>query len=752
MTQVSISESLLGAGRQSGSISFDRSEQAAENEPSEYAVTLTKASILNNVKIHNYSHLSVNEGILQIMNLYIRNRQSKAGLERAIQTICNLLPEDHNVPTSSHLILTYIESLAPPVPATIHYYCKDCLFYHGTDIVGHCEICRVETEFGRFFIYDIDALIKFFFEQRNLASIMDLEERNAGNSTALRNLKDGSVYKALNSSRSKYDVNIILNSDGVRIRKGSTKELWLAMFTIVEVPLHLQKSFLTVVGVWYDEKKPNMKTFLKPFAERMETLDQGYESGVEWTHPITKEKHKSSVRLPVTVLDAPARAMTQNIMNFNSRYGCNLCETKALLTAFIPGRKRVRRFRYVHNPKLRTKARMVKQAEEVGERKHVKGVKGPSVISIVPSVDISQCIVPEYLHSVLLGICKLLLVIWTSKPGNWSIKDRIPEIDEFLKSFKHPSFVHRGLRQLKSLKYWKASDFYYFLFFESLPTLRGHLPDLYLQHFTLLVLGIFKLLKTSITEEEIDEADLLLRLFVNDFGRLYGERELVSNVHQLIHLALCVRRYGPLHCFSAFIYEDLNGLIAKTTHGTNHVDMEIVTNIKICQGIHILQNIVAGHDGLNVLNDSYSQGELLGKEVKILLSLEESGILDDNNPQIFSRSKLGYDVYSSAIHKTLQSENFYVMWQENGSPKYGSIKYFARTNSDKFVVIRLFTVDHTQVFYHHETLKCVEHLIPVETSQRYVAIRFCDIVPSLVKVGKIGCYIYKRPNLYHYVM
>ena len=118
-----------------------------------------------------------------------------------------------------------------------------------------------------------------------------------------------------------------------------------------------------------------MKTFLKPFAERMETLDQGYESGVEWTHPITKEKHKSSVRLPVTVLDAPARAMTQNLMNFNSRYGCNLCETRALLTGFIPGRKRVRRFRYAHNPKLRTKTRMVKQAEEVGERQHVKRSK-----------------------------------------------------------------------------------------------------------------------------------------------------------------------------------------------------------------------------------------------------------------------------------------------------------------------------------------------------------------------------------------
>lgn len=137
--------------------------------------------------------------------------------------------------------------------------------------------------------------------------------------------------------------------------------------------------------------------------------------------------------------------------------------------------------------------------------------------------------------------------------------------------------------------------------------MSGHLPDVYLQHFTLLVMGIFKLLKRTVTEADIHEADVLLRLFVNDFGRLYGERELVSNVHQLLHLALCVRRYGPLHCFSAFIYEDLNGLIAKRTHGTNHVDVEIVNNIKICQGIHMLQNIVAGHHDLNVYSGLYSE-------------------------------------------------------------------------------------------------------------------------------------------------
>jgi hypothetical protein len=582
---------------------------------------------------------------------------------------------------------------------------------------------------------------------------MDSESRKNSDQPGLQHLKDGSVYKNINHDRGEYDVNIILNSDGVRIKKGSRKELWLAMFTIAELPEHLQKSFLSVCGVWYDVKKPDMKTFLRPFSEEMVSLDQADENnGVSWNHPDTGEVHHSRVRLPVAILDAPARAITQNLMNFNSKYGCNLCETKATLTASVPGLKRVRRFKYVHSPLLRTEERMLTQASKVGNKVHVRGVKGPSVLSVIPSADVSKCIVPEYMHSVLIGTCKQLLTIWTTKAGPWSIKGRMSEIDNILNTFKHPSFIHRSKRFLKSLKYWKASDFYYFLLFEGLLTLSNYLPDLYMQHFTLLVLGIYKLLKACITEADIAEADLLLKLFVIDIETLYGERQLTYNSHQLLHLGLCVRRYGPLHCWSAFMYEDLNGLIAKSTHGTHQIDVEIVKNIKICQGIHMLRHVVRGHHGLNDTTDRQRKIEFLGKEINIKLPAGELLMLEDENPRIYSRARIGYDVFSSELHKTLQSENFYVMWTDNGNSKYGAMKYFARTTTDEFVVIRLLVVDHTKVFYHRETLKCAEHVIPVESSQRYVAIRIKDILRSLVKVGKFGNFIYKRPNLYRYVL
>ena len=92
------------------------------------------------------------------------------------------------------------------------------------------------------------------------------------------------------------------------------------------------------------------------------------------------------------------------------------------------------------------------------------------------------------------------------------------------------------------------------------------------------------------------------------------------------------------------------------------------------------------------------------------------------------------------------------MWIQNGAPQYGSKKYFAKCNSADFVVIRLFTVDHTSVFYHTRTLKCIEHLIPVTASDSCVAVKFNDILPSIVKVGKIDRYVYVRPHLYRFVL
>lgn len=86
-------------------------------------------------------------------------------------------------------------------------------------------------------------------------------------------------------------------------------------------------------------------------------------------------------------------------------------------------------------------------------------------------------------------------------------------------------------RGLSHSKYFKASEFYNFILFYSLPTLDGYLPIKYFQHWMLFVKAIFILLKADIKKSEIDEAQHLLNLFVKQIDRLYNDRQMTYNVH-----------------------------------------------------------------------------------------------------------------------------------------------------------------------------------------------------------------------------
>ncbi|KAK3932902.1 Opacity-related protein POPM1 [Frankliniella fusca] len=698
-----------------------------------------QADLWNQKKFHHGSDMTLNEAILQMMKLYLKNHESKSGFRRIVSTFSSMFPGEHCLPSAGS-ILNYIERLAPPVSESLHSYCKDCLGGWESDENGACKICKTRTP--------VAVTVKYLFEHRNLSEIINGAKRNEDH--FLRDIQDSSVYKELNANRNEYDLTLILNSDGVRIRKGSHNELWLLLCTIVEVPIQLRSFFMIVLGVWYDSVAPNMNTFMKPFSQEMKIL---FECGVQWRHPKTGLVHNSKIRVQLVVADAPARAKLQNILNFNGRYGCNTCEVKTVRSTPIPDKKTLRVYPYVHVPKLRNQEKMLAQARYVLETgvKHKKGVKGASALSLIPGVDISRCIIPEYMHCVLLGVTKCMLCLFTetAKQGPWSIRRSLPQIDSILKSIKHPDFIHRTQRQLKSLCYWKASDFMYFLLYESLPVLKQFLSDNYFQHFMLLVMDIYLLMQKEITEADIVEADLYLRFFVNQFPQLYSDREQTSNLHNLCHLSLCVQRHGPLHLTSAFPFESMNGIIAKATHGTNQVAKEIAKNIKITQGIHILQKIVNGNGSMRAQS---SDGSVLGKALNFHLPPEETSLLGFSDKfKVYSRAKIGYDTFTSELHKPLQTANHYILWKSDSETKYGSIKYFIYRNGTLYVCVKPFAVDQLNVLHNSEILKVINHIVPVKLTN-CIDILSPDVFPSIVKVGKIDNFIFVRPHPYHEVL
>lgn len=80
---------------------------------------------------------------------------------------------------------------------------------------------------------------------------------------------------------------------------------------------------------------------------------------------------------------------------------------------------------------------------------------------------------------------------------------------------------------------------------------------------------------TSIPPDHLEHANRLLLSFVDEFEEFYGERNMVFNVHQLRHLADCVKLNGPLFTFSNYCMEDNIGHIVSLVKGTTDVSNQI---------------------------------------------------------------------------------------------------------------------------------------------------------------------------------
>ena len=95
--------------------------------------------------------------------------------------------------------------------------------------------------------------------------------------------------------------------------------------------------------------------------------------------------------------------------------------------------------------------------------------------------------------------------------------------------------------------------------------------------------AIYILLKDSISETDLKEAEKLLDSFCKSFSVLYEERFCTLNVHQLLHLVDNVRHLEPLYPHSCFTYEDKNGFVLKLSHGNQSIDNQILSAISLTQ-------------------------------------------------------------------------------------------------------------------------------------------------------------------------
>ena len=321
-----------------------------------------------------------------------------------------------------------------------------------------------------------------------------------------------------------------------------------------------------------------METYLKPIVDDLQDL---YVNGFSW-HVMRVSQQTTKVHLLLCCCDTVARSLLQNFKQFNGRYGCSYCMHPGNVVQKGRGFVRCYPESADDEHEQRTHAQSLQLAEQAFQTENeVFGVKGPSMLYLLPSFDIITGCNPDYMHCILLGVVRQFCNLWfdsTSHNRKFYVGTCITRIDAVLCAIRPPSEIKRLPRSIKLRKYWKAAEWRSFLLLYSPVLLKHLLPAEYYKHWLLLVFAINSLMGSSISPATLVHCKMALVKFVYRIPHLYSIECVSYNVHLMTHLVQSVEQWGPLWATSAFVFEDANGKLTRMFHGTRHVSKQIFRN------------------------------------------------------------------------------------------------------------------------------------------------------------------------------
>ncbi|KAK9970014.1 hypothetical protein ABG768_028154 [Culter alburnus] len=369
----------------------------------------------------------------------------------------------HNLTAVSldHLLMIFNEHFPGMVPVTTylfrkaygqygnyepHFYCPACENYLGRNTGElQCAICCTVT--------DADSCLKSgcFFPVLSLASQIQilLEQKQTSFkkdwliADTISDIEFGEEYQKLKESGA-------MGEDDISL-------IWNSTCQVIEFEPRERKANICLPCLWFGEKKPNMLTFLKPFVDELSVLEQ---NGITWTDSANVE-HISKVFALICSSDSVTHPLLRNTKQFNGFYGCDFCY-------HVGGGPYTNKCPV---PKLRTEAEHFDHALAATPEKPVMGIKGPSPLMKLENFQMINGFVPEYQHSVCLGVTRQLVNMWFDSRNHeqeWCIGTKSDHIDKELITIK-PS-------------YWKASEWRSFLLFYALPLLNGVLLKKFWNH------------------------------------------------------------------------------------------------------------------------------------------------------------------------------------------------------------------------------------------------------------------------------
>ena len=559
---------------------------------------------------------------------------------------------------------------------------------------------------------------------------------------AICDLHDGSVVADLmrpgNFLSTPEHTGLLLNTDGVPLFNSSKASLWPVYLAISSLPptLRMNADYLMLAGVWFSPAKPPMDILLPPVLRAIRKLAS---TGI--TIETIEGAKVVKGKLLVGVFDLPAKASAANMKQYNGKYGCTYCADEGVLIArntriYPPGAPHQRR----------TSLQMDQWVDAAEDRGcAIMGVKGKSVLA--DDIQLPECLPIDYMHAVLEGVFKTLIKSWFDSSNHrmaFYLGSHIKNINKKAKQIKPPSEFTRSIRPLETISYWKASEFRSWLLHLSLPLLKDYLPSEYINHLALLVCAMHILLSDCITPSDLSTADRMLNTFYQLIPELYPEEMCKPNSHSLIHICRFVKLWGPLWAYSMFGYENMNGFLKTTFHGTRQILKQLVFTTLLKQRLQF-ENASDGCRGRQKIDEhTYILGKIrqhkLRPAEKDALSecTETYRLATRSYVQVAGRILRESTIFYSCLHSREGSKNNRVcLYIIDGQAGVGEIDYFMITPKP-FAMLKAYHQSHSTLMgsirasrLHHENIHLLSRYIMYVNSN--VTTRIVVPLSSLIK-------------------
>lgn len=153
-----------------------------------------------------------------------------------------------------------------------------------------------------------------------------------------------------------------------------------------------------------------------------------------------------------------------------------------------------------------------------------------------------------------------LLLIWIEGAldysGKWS-KNQMNGINILLKSFNihKPKEIHRSIRSLQDIKFWKGTEFRAFLLYYGIVILKEHLTAEEYRLFTMLIVAV-RICYSNAYKSFLGIAKNYFKQYIEGFINIYGIHSISSNIHNLCHVVDDVQRFGCLSDISTYPFEN----------------------------------------------------------------------------------------------------------------------------------------------------------------------------------------------------